>query len=209
MNTLPERLFVTGTDTDVGKTVVSAVIMAGRGGFYWKPVQSGTVEGTDTATVRTLAGLSADRCLSEAYSMREPLSPHEAAELDGVRIDPARLSLPEIPEGEPLVVEGAGGVMVPLAPGFTALDFMRTLALPVVVVARSGLGTINHTLLTLQALRTAGLQVAGVVLNGPRKPANKQAIEEFGGVRVIAELEPLAELTPGALRRAYNRAFGQ
>ena len=86
---------------------------------------------------------------------------------------------------------------------------MRALALPVVVVARSGLGTINHTLLTVQAIRTAGLEVAGVVMNGPRKPANKQAIEEFGGVRVLAELEPLSELTPVALRRAYNELFGR
>jgi dethiobiotin synthase len=209
MSALPSRLFVTGTDTDVGKTVVSALIMAGRGGYYWKPVQSGTVEGTDTATVRALAGLAAGRCLPEAYSRREPLSPHEAAVRDGVRIDPARLALPDVPEGEPLVVEGAGGVMVPLAPGLLTLDFMRALALPVLVVARSGLGTINHTLLTLQAIRHAGLEVAGVVMNGPRKPANRQAIEEFGGVRIIAELEPLAELTPRALRRAYSEVFGE
>ena len=209
MSALPNRLFVTGTDTDVGKTVVSALIMAGRGGYYWKPVQSGTVEGTDTATVRAMAGLAADRCLPEAYSLRQPLSPHEAAELDGVRIDPARLALPDIPEDEPLVVEGAGGIMVPLAPGLVTLDFMRALSLPLLVVARSGLGTINHTLLTVQAIRNASLEVAGVVMNGPRKPANRQAIEEFGGVRVVAELEPLAELTPESLRRAYGEAFGQ
>ena len=207
MSALPNRLFVTGTDTDVGKTVVSALIMAGRGGYYWKPVQSGTVEGTDTATVRAIAGLAAEHCLPEAYSLRQPLSPHEAAEFDGVRIDPARLALPDIPEDEPLVVEGAGGIMVPLAPGLLTLDFMRALALPVLVVARSGLGTINHTLLTVQAIRHAGLEVAGVIMNGPRKPANRQAIEDFGGARVLAELEPLAELTPESLRRAYEKMF--
>jgi dethiobiotin synthase len=207
---LPARLFVTGTDTGVGKTVVSALLLAGRGGRYWKPVQSGAEEDSDSQTVAELSGRGPGCLLPEAYRLRAPLSPHRAALLDGVRIDLARLALPPLPAGEPLVVEGAGGALVPLAPGLLMTDLMAALGLPVLVVARSGLGTINHTLLTVEALRARGLAVAGVVLCGPRDAAdghNRQAIEEYGQVRVVGELEPLAELTPAALRAAWAHHF--
>lgn len=208
MSTLPSRLFVTGTDTDVGKTIVSALLVAGRGGYYWKPIQSGTNDGTDTNTVRAMTDLATHRYLPEAYSLREPLSPHAAAAKDKVCIDITRLELPDFPEGEPLVVEGAGGVMVPLAPQCYMLDLMRELGLPVLVVARSGLGTINHTLLSLQAIRRAGLRIAGVVMNGPKNQGNREAIEEYGSVPVVAEIEALPDLTPKGLLRAYREAFG-
>lgn len=208
MSALPPRLFVTGTDTDVGKTVVSALLLAGRGGYYWKPVQSGADQGTDTQAVRAMSGLPSHRFLAEACTLRAPLSPHEAAAREGARIDLADIRMPDFPEGEPLVVEGAGGVMVPLGDGLFMLDLMRALALPVLVVARSGLGTINHTLLTVAALRRSGLEVAGVVLNGPRNPANRAAIEEYGSVRVAAEVAPLPDLAPRTLFWAYREAFG-
>jgi len=204
---LPPRLFVTGTDTGVGKTVVSAVLLAGRGGHYWKPVQSGADQDSDSQTVARLSGRGPGCVLPEAYRLAAPLSPHQAALLEGVRIDPARLALPEVPGGGPLVVEGAGGVLVPLAPGLLMADLMAALGLPVLVVARSGLGTINHTLLTVGELRRRALDVAGVVLCGPRDAANREAIESYGQVRVVAELEPLPELHPAALRAAWARCF--
>ncbi len=211
MSLLPGRIFVSGTDTDVGKTVVCALLMAGRGGWYWKPVQSGTDDGpeagSDSGRVARLAGLPAGRTLPEAYRLRAPLSPHEAAAREGLAIDPARLVLPPVPADEPLVVEGAGGVLVPLAPGYLMADLMADLGLPVLLVARSGLGTINHTLLSLAELRRRGLPVAGVVLNGPPEPANRAAIEEYGAVRVLAEVPPLPDLTPEALRAAFARHF--
>lgn len=207
MSTLPSRLFVTGTDTDVGKTLVSATLMAGRGGYYWKPIQTGARETHDTLQVRELTGLPQHRFLPEAYRLSEPLSPHAAAELDGVSVDVDDIEIPEFPDGEPLIVEGAGGVMVPLGPGHFMLDLMRTLDLPVLVVARSGLGTINHTLLTLAAIRRAGLTVAGVVLNGKLNAGNQAAVEVFGSVEVVAALPPLSDLTPGGLARAYRDHF--
>ncbi|MBU1002909.1 MAG: dethiobiotin synthase [Proteobacteria bacterium] len=207
MSTLPPKLFITGTDTDVGKTLVSAMLMAGRGGYYWKPIQTGCRETTDTATVRGLTDQPKHRFLPEAYCLTEPLSPHAAAELDGISVDVDAMRIPDFPDGEPLVVEGAGGVMVPLGPGHFMLDLMRLLDLPVLVVARSGLGTINHTLLTLAAIRRAGLIIAGVVLNGERNAGNRAAIEAFGNITVVAEIPPLTDLSPKALSRGYREFF--
>lgn len=207
MSTLPPKLFITGTDTDVGKTVVSAMLMAGRGGYYWKPIQTGCREMTDTTTIRGLTALPKHRFLPEAYCLSEPLSPHAAALLDGIQIDVDALRIPDFPDGEPLVVEGAGGVMVPLGPGHFMLDLMRLLELPVLVVARSGLGTINHTLLTLAAIRRAGLTIAGVVLNGEPNPGNRSAIEFFGNIQVVAEVPPLDDLSPKVLSRGFRVFF--
>lgn len=186
-------VFVTGTDTGIGKTMVSAWLVRSWRADYWKPVQSGELEGTDFATVR---GLVPDAVIHPSrHVLKAPLSPHEAAALEGVRIGLEDFSLPATTR--PLVVEGAGGAMVPLNERDLMVDLMRRLNLPVVVVARSGLGTINHTLLTLEALARRDLRVAGVILNGPSMPANRQAIEAWSGVKVVAELPPLP--SPAAL----------
>lgn len=196
-------IFVTGTDTDVGKTVAAAALVSALNGIYWKPVQSGTddlPEG-DTGTVAHLADLPPDRLLAPVHAYRAPLSPDQAAALEGAAIALEDFALPAgLPR--PLVVEGAGGVLVPLNDRALVIDLMARLGLPVVVVARSGLGTINHTLLTLEALRARALRVAGVVLMGPPNPRNRAAIEHFGGVRVIGQIPPLAPLTPAALAEA-------
>lgn len=210
MSTLPHRIFVTGTDTDAGKTVISALLTLGLGAHYWKPVQSGCEIDSDTKTVQELTGLSDEHFLPESYRLTEPLSPHEAAARDGVRIDLDTIQLPtsftSLPAETPLVVEGAGGILVPLAPGVLTIDLVKKLKLPALVVARSGLGTINHTLLTLHALRASDIPITGVVLNGPRHPENAEAIEEYGRVPVLAQLEHL-ELSPHALAAAFANAF--
>ncbi|HXH02269.1 MAG TPA: dethiobiotin synthase [Candidatus Competibacteraceae bacterium] len=186
--------FITGTDTGVGKTVVSALLARAWGAEYWKPVQTGPAADHDTPTVARLAGV---RCHAPVYALPEPLSPHEAARLAGVRI---ALEAIQPPVSERLLlVEGAGGVLVPLNEEHLMVDLMVRLGLPVIVVARSQLGTINHTLLSLAALRQAGCRIAGVVMNGPPNAANRRAIEHFGRVRVFAELAPLPVLEPGAL----------
>jgi malonyl-CoA O-methyltransferase len=194
-------VFVTGTDTGIGKTVVSACLVRAWQASYWKPVQSG-IEDDDTATVIRLAALAPDRHAPPAYALRASLSPHAAAALEGIAIDLDRLAaVPALPT--PLVVEGAGGVLVPLTDRQLMIDLMARLALPVVLVARSGLGTINHTLLSLMALRARGLAIAGVVMNGPPNPGNRAAIESHGAVRVIAELPPVEPLdTAGVTRLA-------
>ncbi|MBU2490509.1 MAG: dethiobiotin synthase [Proteobacteria bacterium] len=203
-NALPEQFFVTGTDTGVGKTMASAVFLAGIPGCsYWKPIQSGAAEGTDTEWVRAATGLPGGRFFPEAFLLSAPLSPHAAAALENRRIEPAAIRLPLVPG--PLVVEGAGGVLAPVNERHFMRDVMAGLGLPVVLVARSTLGTINHTLLSLEALRQAGISVWGLVMNGPKNPGNLEAVEHFGGVRVILEMEPLDRITPGALKRLYGK----
>ena len=191
---LPRRLVVCGTDTDVGKTLVSAWLVQGLQAHYWKPVQSGLEGGGDSATVRRLLNLPPERLLPEAYRLQTPVSPHWAAEIDGVRIEPQRLALPPCPG--PLVVETAGGLLVPLGRHWLQIEQLRRWGLPVVLAARSGLGTLNHTLLSLEALRARNLPVLGLVLNGAPHADNPRTLEEMGGVPVLAQLPPLA--APGA-----------
>jgi dethiobiotin synthase len=191
--------FVTGTDTDVGKTVVSAWLLAHLDACYWKPVQAGTMPETDTQTVRRLAELPEHRIVPEAYVLKEPLAPHEAARREGISIDMAKLVAPQ--DDRLLIVEGAGGLLVPLNETDYVIDLIEDLNLPVVLVARSTLGTINHTLLSLEALRRRGLVVAGVVINGPESPHNRAAIERYGKTQVIVEIPQLDTVTRSALRQ--------
>ena len=193
-----QGFFVTGTDTDVGKTVISAWLLTHLNACYWKPVQAGTEPETDSMTVRRLAELPEDRILPEAYILKEPLSPHEAAKREGLVIDMAKLLAPEC--NRPLVVEGAGGLMVPLNDHALVIDLAAELHLPIILVARSTLGTINHTLLSLEALRRRGLEIAGIVINGPEMPHNRVAIERFGRAPILAEIPTLDRITRATLR---------
>ncbi len=192
-------VFVTGTDTNVGKTVVAACLAAAWGAAYWKPIQTGIAEDPgDSATVTTLAELPPDRVLPPAYTFKAPLSPHAAAAAERATIDLDAISLPSIPSF--LVVEGAGGILVPLNRSVLMIDLIRKLDLPAVLVARSTLGTINHTLLSLGALRARQVPILGVVMNGPPDAGNRRAIEQFGRARVLAELPRVEPLDPPALR---------
>jgi malonyl-ACP O-methyltransferase BioC/dethiobiotin synthase len=199
-------VFVTGTDTGVGKTVVSACLAQAWGARYWKPLQTGLRdESGDTVTVARLAGLPPNRIVAPAYELQAPLSPDDAARLEGVPIDPDAI-LPPPASAVPLVVEGAGGLLVPIGRNRAGdqemmVDLIRRLALPVVLVARGTLGTINHTLLSLEALRARGILVAGVVLNGACTVNNREAILRLGRVRIIAELPALETLDQDAITR--------
>ncbi len=190
------RVFVTGTDTDAGKTVASAWLCLHSGADYWKPIQSGHPPDRDAETVIRLSGA---RAHPERFLLRAPLSPHHAAGREGLRISLDDFRLPET--SRPLVIEGAGGVLVPVNESATMLDLMAHFAAPVIVAARSGLGTINHTCLTLAALNARGLPVLGVILCGPANPENRAAIEHFGHTRVLAEIPPLDPLNREALQR--------
>ncbi len=198
-------VFVTGTDTGVGKTVVAACLVRAWQACYWKPLQTGlALEQGDTETVRMLAGLPAERLLAPLHELRAPLSPEAAARLEDVAIAPREICLP--PAGDaPIVVEGAGGLLVPIAPGEMMVDLIARLALPVVLVARGTLGTINHTLLSLEALRRRSMPVAGVVLNGAGTEANREAIARYGQVRILAELPRLEHLDPATLTTLARR----
>ena len=189
-----EAVFVTGTDTGIGKTVVSAALALKWKAAYWKPVQSGLLPQTDSEWVSQVTGLEV---LPEAYRLKAPLSPHASAKAEGITISMEKFVLPK---NRPLVVEGAGGVLVPLNENALMIDLMKHLSLPVLVVARSTLGTINHTLMTLSILRERQVPIMGVVMNGPLNPSNKEAIEYYGRVK-IWEAEPLDKLDRDSLLR--------
>ena len=203
---------VTGTDTGIGKTVLAAGIAARLAAAhgsarYWKPVQAGLEDETDAQTVARLA--PAATVLPEAYRLATPCSPHHAAQVDGVTIDPARLALPQGPDlggDNPLVVEGAGGVLAPLSDDLLYADLFARWGLPVVLAARTTLGTINHTLLSLEALRARGITVAGVAFIGavesPVEMASQAAIARLGQVPILGHLRWLTPLTPGTLAEA-------
>jgi dethiobiotin synthase len=202
----PHGIFVTGTGTGVGKTFVSAILVAGLSARYWKPIQSGLHEKTDTEWVQEMTGLPSIHFYPETYRFRFPLSPHVAAEKDGILIDLELMDLPQTSGGH-LIVEGAGGIMVPLNEHHLMLDLMKKLQLPILLVAESGLGTINHTLLSLDLLKNHSLQVLGVVMNGPRNPENRKAIEHYGNTAVCAEIEPLERIDKVTLKNAFWRCF--
>jgi len=196
-------LFVTGTDTGVGKTVAAAALMHRYRGLvplrYWKPIQTGIEVDDDTATVRRMGACSAAELFDRGVRLPKPVSPHLAAHWAGQRIDLAEV-LGLAPGGDtPWIVEGAGGLLVPINESQTMADWIAHLALPVLVVARSGLGTINHTLLTLEALQTRRLRIAGVMMIGEPNADNRAAIEGYGRVSVVAEMPFLTPLDPGLL----------
>ncbi len=203
----PTKFFVTGTDTEIGKTVVSGILLAGLEADYWKPIQSGWVDGTDSDWIRRHAALPSTRIYPEAYSLREPLSPHAAAELEDIEIELESITLPVTDPVSSLIVEGAGGVFVPINRKQTMLDLIQHLELPALIVARSTLGTINHTLLTIEALRSRNIDIVGVVMNGPVNPGNREAIERFGNIKVLAEVSAISEFNPSALASAYHQSF--
>ena len=195
-------LFVTGTDTNVGKTVLSAALMhryrPSMPMCYWKPVQTGFPDDDDTAVVRELGACAIEEIHNRGVRLPRPLSPHLSAEMSGAQIDlQAVLGLANISKG--WIVEGAGGVLVPLNGKDLMIDLMAMLRIPVIVMARSALGTINHTLLTLEALRARSVPVAGVVMGGETNRENRRAIETYGRVAVLGEMPCFRELSPRVL----------
>ena len=195
----PQGVFVTGTGTGVGKTIASACLTQRWQATYWKPVQTGTdTDYPDSATIALLSG--AARIAPPRYVFRAPLSPEAASALENTSIALEDFDLP-VSDG-PVVVEGAGGVLVPLNAQHLMIDLMVRLALPVIVVAGTGLGTINHTLLSLEALRARHLIVAGVVLVGPANPGNRDAIRNHGQVRVLHSLPMLDPLDADTVQQA-------
>lgn len=200
----PVRVFIAGTDTDVGKTVAAAALTLGLDGVYWKPIQCGTDPETDRASVRRWTELPEDRFLEEVYTFQAPLSPHAAAALEGVDISLDRIVATPLPERRPLVIEGAGGLLVPLGGGAFVADLIAALKVPTIVVARTKLGTLNHTLLTISEIRRRGIPLLGVLLNGEENRGNHSAIEEIGGVRVLGRIGPLASITKSSLMESFR-----
>ena len=204
---LPTRIFVTGTSTDIGKTVVSGILVAGLRAHYWKPVQTGLNAGTDTDWIRRHTAIPESRIHRETYSLQQYLSPHAAAALEDVEIKLDAFAIPDVPVDEFLVVEGAGGIMVPLNRQHYMLDLIKSLDIPVLLVVDSQLGTINHTLLSLLQLRRCGIAIVGVVMNGPKNQGNRESLEFYGEVPILAEIEQLTDLNPASLEICFQQCF--
>ena len=194
------RIVVTGTDTGIGKTVFAAGLCGLLGARYWKPVQSGLP--TDSEVVAELSGAEV---IPETYRLKLPASPHQAAEEEGIEIDTDAL-VP--PDGErPLVIEGAGGLMVPLTRQTLFIDVVARWNLPLVLCARTTLGTINHTLLSLEAIRSRNIPLLGVAFIGEANDESEGIIIEKSGARRLGRLPPITPLTPGRLTGVFSRTF--
>jgi dethiobiotin synthetase len=203
---MSRRIVVTGTDTEIGKTVFAGGLADLLGASYWKPIQSGLEGETDSEIVARLGGLSSDRILPERYRLKTPVSPHQSAAIDGVRIDTAELAVPDT-GGRPLVIEGAGGLMVPLDPSTLFIDVFARWRIPVVLCARTSLGTINHSLLSVEALRRRDIDILGVAFIGDSVSESERAICEIGRVRRLGRLPRLSPLNRSTLREAFAAAF--
>ncbi|MCW9707206.1 dethiobiotin synthase [Fodinibius salsisoli] len=201
----PHQIFVTGTDTGIGKTVVSAIFTEGLKASYWKPIQAGLEEETDSEFLKRVTGEDCD-ILPERYRLQTPMSPHAAAAIDDVQISLDGLHLPAYKK-EHLVVEGAGGLMVPINDDTMIIDLIEKLHIPVVLVARSELGTLNHTFLSLEALRSRSIPILGVVMNGPKNESNYDAIKAYGEVDILAEIEHQEQLNANCLNRLFREQF--
>jgi dethiobiotin synthetase len=203
------NLFITGTDTNVGKTMLSALLTVALDAIYWKPIQTGAREGTDRRSVIQWAEIPEERTLPECYCFDPPVSPHLAAQEVGIRVDLNRISMPDGEFTRPVIAEGAGGVLVPINEKETILDLIRHLAFPVIVASRTALGTINHTLLTLAALRSAGAEIRGVVMLGPENIENRRAIEHYGQTPVIGHVPVLQTFNRAALLKVFESYFNK
>ena len=198
-------IVVTATGTDIGKTVFAAALTAALDGYYWKPVQAGLDDGSDLERVGRLSGLPAARLLPEAYRLTTPCSPHRAAEIDGVTIDVDALEPPRC--DRPLVIEGAGGVLVPFSRQATFADVMARWQLPVVLVAATSLGTISHSLAAIEALRARKVDIRGIAFVGDADEDSEATIAAMGGVKRLGRLPMLDPLEPGALAAAFAAHF--
>ena len=199
------RFVISGTDTDVGKTVFAAALAGALGAFYWKPIQCGLEDGGDVSLVKALSALPDDRILPEVYRFALAASPHRAAEAEGVEIDVSRLVPPSV-EG-PLVIEGAGGLMVPVTRRMLLIDVLATWGIPVILCARTALGTINHSLLSLAALHGRSIPVHGIVFIGEENSDTERTITEMGEVRRLGRLPFVDPLDAKSLAAAFAEKF--
>ncbi len=191
------KFIICGTDTDIGKTLISSFFVRGLNSFYWKPIQSGIESQTDSQTVEELSQVSKGKIIKEAYVFTKPLSPHWAAEIDQKTINFDLLSLPKVKDS--LIVETAGGLMVPITRNFLQIDQIKQWNLPVILVCKSSLGTLNHTLLSIEALKRRNIEILGLVVNGEKHIDNPKTLVDFSGIPLITEFPYIKEMESNIL----------
>jgi dethiobiotin synthetase len=180
------QYFVTGIGTDIGKTVVSSILAEALQAYYWKPIQAGDLENSDSIKVRNLCS-NAVTIIEETFRLKTAASPHLAAKIDGINIELLDLKLPLI-DGN-LIIEGAGGIMVPInEKGDLFIDYIDLLKLPVIVVSRHYLGSINHTLLTIETLKNKGATILGIIFNGEENSESEQIILKISKLQCLAKI---------------------
>lgn len=183
---MTDRFFVTGIGTGIGKTIVSAILVEALQADYWKPIQSGNLDHSDSDVVRELITNTQTRIHAESYRLSLPMSPHAAASEDGVRISIENIKVPLT--NRPLIIEGAGGLLVPLNSHQLVIDLPHHFSCEVLLVSQFYLGSINHSLLSLEALKNRGIRVRGIIFNGEYNRASAQAITHFGNIKTIAHI---------------------
>lgn len=196
---LTNQLIVAGIGTEIGKTLVAALLVEHLNADYWKPIQSGGLDDSDTDTVRRLITNQTSRFHPEAYRLTEPMSPHAAAAIDGVTIDLDQIVLPQT--NNALVVELAGGLLVPLNDTTLTIDLVQRLNLPVVLVSKNYLGSINHTLLSVEACRSRQIPVLGIIFNGPTVPTTEEYILQYTGLPCLGRIPQLETVTPAEVEK--------
>jgi dethiobiotin synthetase len=196
-----QGFFVTGIGTEVGKTVVAATLVEALEADYWKPIQSGDLDYSDSMKVRSWVSNPHTHIHPERYRLNTPLSPHASADIDGIEVKVSDFRLPLTDRS--LIVEGAGGLLVPLNLRETIVDLIEHLKLPVILVSRHYLGSINHTLLSIELLRSRGIPLAALLFNGAANPASEEVIEALSGIKALGRMEEMQEITPeGILAQA-------
>ena len=186
------KFIICGTDTDIGKTLISSFFVRGLNSFYWKPIQSGIESQTDSQIVEKLSRSNREKIIKEAYVFTKPLSPHWAAEIDQQTINFEMLRLPKV--NGSLIVETAGGLMVPITRNFLQIDQIKKWDLPVILVCKSSLGTLNHTLLSIEALQRRNINILGLVINGEKHLDNPKTLVQFSGIPIITEFPFIKEI---------------
>ena len=194
---MSKGFFVTGTDTGVGKTLVSLGLCLFFKASYWKPIQTG--ESTDSDFIRQF--LEDEKIHKSSYTFKAALSPNQAAQKEQQNIQLEKI---KPPSSDFLIIEGLGGAFVPLNDKESQLDLMKKCQLPLIVVARSQLGTLNHSLLTLEVLKSKGLKVAGVILSGPLNSLNKKDLENWNDAPILLEIPPIKQITKQELLRVFK-----
>ncbi|HYK77474.1 MAG TPA: dethiobiotin synthase [Daejeonella sp.] len=200
---MKKPLFVTGIGTGIGKTIVSAVLVEKLKADYWKPIQSGDLDQSDTHTVKNLISNSSSIFHPEAYRLTQPFSPHKSAAIDGITIDPSKIILPETQNQ--LIIEGAGGLMVPLNDEFLMIDLIKQLQAEVVLVVKHYLGSINHTLLSVEILKNRNIPIKGIIFNGEEDPSSEQYIINYCRIPVLGKIGEISPTnTQGIIETGRN-----
>ncbi|GAA4333534.1 dethiobiotin synthase [Mucilaginibacter gynuensis] len=181
-----QPLFITGIGTGIGKTIVSAILVEKLKADYWKPIQSGDLDNSDTLKVQSLVSNTQTVFHPEAYRLTQPYSPHKSADLDGITLDLQQINLPET--NNRLLIEGAGGLMVPLNSGNLLIDLIKQLNAKVILVSRNYLGSINHTLLSVAALKQYGIPLEGIIFNGISDSYSEKYILDYTGVKLLGHI---------------------